>query len=150
MNFSIFRVYFTRLQLGIYGKVQRMSSDLAAKGKQLAKKGVYTQLFTSFILIVIVSVIDTEYTAAVFFGCLSFILPHGFFAYWSFRYAGATKKKQVVQSFNQGLKVKLMLTVILFVIAFSQFNAHPLPLLGAYAITTVSQWVAMFHLRQTS
>ncbi|GBL06141.1 ATP synthase subunit I [Glaciecola sp. KUL10] len=127
-----------------------MSSDLAFKGRQLAKKGVYVQLLTSLILIVIVSLINAEYTIAVTFGCLSFLLPHGFFAYWSFRYAGATKKKLVVQSFNQGLKVKLMLTIILFVIAFSQFNAHPLPLIGAYVIITVSQWAAMFHLRQMS
>jgi ATP synthase protein I len=124
-----------------------MSSRLAQKGRQLAKKGIYVQLVTSFLLIMIVLLVKIEYMVAVLFGCISFLLPHSFFAYWSFRYAGATYAKQVVQSINQGQKVKLMLTILFFVIAFSQFNAHPIPLLGAYTITMVSQWAAMFYFR---
>lgn len=128
----------------------QMASDLAAKGRNLAKRGIFAQLVTSFLLIVIVLLINPELTLGVILGCMCFIFPHGFFAYWCFRYAGATKAKLVVQSFNQGLKVKTMLTVLMFVIAFSQFNAHPLPLLGAYVITMVSQWLAMLYLRKMS
>mgnify|MGYP001942575475 CR=1 FL=1 len=127
-----------------------MSSDLASQGRQLAKKGVYVQLLVSLILIVVIFIIQKDYTTAVVIGCLSFIVPHGFFAYWYFRYAGATKTNLVVQSFNQGIKVKLMLTVMIFMIAFSQFNTHPLPLLGAYSIIMMSQWVAMYCIRPRS
>ncbi|MFT7260491.1 MAG: ATP synthase protein I [Glaciecola sp.] len=121
--------------------------NLANNGQQLAKKGILAQCISSLVLIVIVLVIKSEYTVAVIFGALSFIIPHSFFAYWSFRYAGATKSKLVVQSFSQGLKIKLALTVIFFAIAFSQLNAAPFPLMGAYVLAMVSQWFAMYRLR---
>jgi ATP synthase protein I len=124
-----------------------MPLNLANNGQQLAKKGILAQCISSLVLIVTVLVMKPEYTSAVIFGSLSFIIPHSFFAYWSFRYAGATKSKLVVQSFSQGLKIKLVLTVIFFAIAFSQLNAPPFPLMGAYVLAMVSQWFAMYRLR---
>ena len=124
-----------------------MSSYLARGGRRLATKGIYVQLAVSILLVLSCLLSYDEYLIDVIFGCASFLLPHSFFAYWLFRYAGATKANLVVQSFNQGIKVKLMLTILLFIIAFSQFNAHPIPLLGAYAIIMVSQSVAMFRFK---
>jgi ATP synthase protein I len=127
-----------------------MSGKLADNGKKLAKQGVIAQCLFAIVLIVIVLAVKPEHTIAVVLGSLTFIIPHGFFAYWTFRYSGATKKHLVVQSLSQGLKVKLMLTVVLFVIAFSQFNAAPLPLFGAYVMTMLSQALAMYRLRHLS
>ena len=127
-----------------------MPTNLAKSGKNLAKKGIFAQCISSLALIVIVLFIKPEYTVAVIFGALSFIIPHSFFAYWSFRYAGATKSKLVVQSFSQGMKIKLALTAIFFAIAFSQLNAPPFPLMGAYVLAMVSQWFAMYRLRHMS
>jgi ATP synthase protein I len=121
--------------------------DLADNGQKIAKKGILAQCSSSLVLVVCVLVIKSEFTVAVVFGALTFIIPHCFFAYWSFRYAGATKSELVVQSFSQGLKIKLVLTVIFFAIAFSQLNAAPFPLLGAYVLAMVSQWFAMYRLR---
>ena len=128
----------------------RLLLNLADNGTKLAIKGIYTQCISSLILVVIVLVIKPEYTVATIFGALTFIIPHSFFAYWSFRYAGATKSKLVVQSFSQGLKIKLALTAIFFAIAFSQLNAPPFPLMGAYAVAMVSQWFAMYRLSRMS
>lgn len=127
-----------------------MPVNLANNGKKLAKKGIVAQCISSLMLIVIVLIIKPEYTVAVVLGALSFIIPHSIFAYWSFRYAGATKSKLVVQSFSKGLKLKLALTAIFFATAFSQLNAAPVPLLGAYVVAMVSQWLAMYRLRQMS
>ncbi|MFT5276865.1 MAG: ATP synthase protein I [Glaciecola sp.] len=127
-----------------------MPANLADKGKKLAKKGVLAQCVSSLVLIVIVLVIKPEHTASVIFGAITFIIPHSFFAYWSFRYAGATKNRIVAQSFSQGLKVKLVLTTVFFAIAFSQLNAAPFPLFGAYVIAMLSQWFAMVLLSRTS
>jgi ATP synthase protein I len=124
-----------------------MPMDLADNGQKIAKKGILAQCISSLVLVVCVLVIKSEFTVAVVFGALTFIIPHCFFAYWSFRYAGATKSELVVQSFSQGLKIKLVLTVIFFAIAFSQLNAAPFPLLGAYVLAMVSQWFAMYRLR---
>jgi ATP synthase protein I len=92
---------------------------------------------------VVVLLIKPEHTISVIVGASAFIVPHSFFAYWAFRYAGATKNNLVAQSFNQGLKVKLALTIIFFAIAFSQLNAAPSAIFGAYAVALISQAVAM-------
>ncbi len=121
--------------------------NLADKGRQLAKRGIIAQLITSLVLIVIIFCLKPDHTVAVIIGSITFIIPHSFFAYWTFRYAGATKSRIVAQSFNQGLKIKLVLTTVFFATAFSQLNAAPFPLLGAYVLAMVSQWFAMYRLR---
>ena len=124
--------------------------NLADKGRQLANKGIFTQFITSLVLIVIVFFVKPDDTVAVVIGSITFIIPHSVFAYWTFRYAGATKNRIVAQSFNQGLKIKLVLTTVLFAIAFSQLNAAPFPLVGAYVVAMLSQWFAMVLLSRKS
>lgn len=121
---------------------------IGSSGKKLALKGILFQLLVAVILLFFVALVQGKYVVAVFAGCLSFIVPHSIFAYWVFRFAGASQNELVAQSFSQGMKIKLLLTSIFFVIAFSQLNVHPLPLLGAYAIITVSQWLAMYWLKE--
>lgn len=120
-----------------------MPTDLASSGKKLAKKGVLAQCVSSLLLTLIFLIVQPEYTSTIVLGALSFIIPHSFFAYWSFRYAGATKNDLVAQSFNQGLKVKLALSIIFFAFTFSLFDAPPLVFFGAYVTAMVSQAVAM-------
>lgn len=120
-----------------------MASDLAATGKKLAKKGLLVQAITGIILVILTLVLSPDGWISTGFGVMAFFVPHSIFAYWVFRYAGATKNRIVAQSFNQGMKLKLIITALIFVIAFSFFNAHPLLILGAYAITSLSQWMAM-------
>lgn len=124
-----------------------MTNGLATAGKVLAIKGVIVQIIMTFLVTLIVALVHYQHAVAVLFGCLSFVVPHSIFAFWVFRYAGATKSQLVAQSFSQGMKLKLFLTIIFFVIAFSQLNAHPLPLLGAYVIIMVSQWLAMYKIK---
>ncbi|GAC30159.1 ATP synthase subunit I [Brumicola pallidula] len=124
--------------------------NLADKGQQLAKKGIIAQFITSLVLIVIVFCVNPDHTVAVVIGSITFIIPHSFFAYWTFRYAGATKSRIVAQSFNQGLKIKLVLTTVFFAIAFSQLNTAPFPVFGAYVVAMLSQWFAMVWLSRKS
>jgi ATP synthase protein I len=120
-----------------------MASDLAAPGKKLAKKGLWVQALTGTILVLLSALISSDFAKSSAFGVAAFLIPHSIFSYWVFRYAGATKNRIVAQSFNQGMKLKLIITALIFVFAFSLFNAHPLFVLGAYAITLLSQWMAM-------
>ncbi|MFC3122044.1 ATP synthase subunit I [Agaribacter flavus] len=125
-----------------------MQSDLAANGKNLAIKGLAVQFALGFTLIIICALFWPEHVSSVALGVISFVLPHSIFAYWIFRYAGASKNQLVVRSLSQGMKIKLALTSIIFTVAFSTFSAHPLFLLGAYAMITLSQWLAMFWFNQ--
>ncbi len=120
--------------------------NLADKGRQLAKRGIIAQLITSLVLIVIIFCLKPDHTVAVIIGSITFIIPHSFFAYWTFRYAGATKSRIVAQSFNQGLKIKLVLTTVFFATAFSLLNTAPFPVFGAYVVAMLSQWFAMVWL----
>lgn len=127
-----------------------MKADLALPGKQLAIKGVVVQSLIGLVMIVITAITAPIALSSVAIGVFAFLAPHSIFAYWVFRYAGGTKNRLVAQSFNQGMKLKLISTVCIFVIAFLYVNAHPLPLLGAYAITMVVQWMTMFCLSRMS
>lgn len=123
-----------------------MKADLASTGKRLSVKIVMVQIITGLSLLILTGLIYPDYWVSVAIGALALILPHSIFAYWVFRYAGATKNSIVAQSFNQGMKLKLITTLLIFVMVFSLLNLHPLPLFGAYIITMVSQWLAMFCL----
>lgn len=78
-------------------------------------------------------------------GAMISILPTIVFTAFAFRYAGASKNDLVARSFSQGSKMKLALTIILFVIAFKGLNAAPLEIFAAFVITTASHALAMFH-----
>ncbi|MBT1451576.1 ATP synthase subunit I [Glaciecola sp. XM2] len=127
-----------------------MRVDLAKPGRKLALAGIKVQLAVGACLVLITALIYPELWLSCAIGVIAFALPHSIFAYWIFRYAGATKNKIVAQSLNQGLKLKLILTGLIFGIAFSFYNAHLVAIFGAYAITMVSQWTAMFRLSQMS
>ncbi|MEM0910941.1 MAG: ATP synthase subunit I [Pseudomonadota bacterium] len=121
-----------------------MSSRLTTPGRELAFKGIVVQLIVSLTLIILTVFFWPTYVVSVITGVMAFVIPHSFFAYWLFRYAGATKNELVVRSLSQGIKVKMALTTIIFIIAFAQLAVEPLSMLGAYAIIMASQWTAMF------
>lgn len=127
-----------------------MRADLASRGKKLAFAGIKIQFFVGVVIVANTAMFYPHYWVAACLGVITFLLPHSIFSYWVFRYAGATKNRIVAQSFNQGMKIKLVVSILLFVIAFSQFNAHPFPLFGAYVITMASQWAAMLYLSRMS
>jgi ATP synthase protein I len=123
-----------------------MTTDLASPGRKLAVKGIIVQAIAGSVLGLLTAFYDPKLSLSTILGVIAFLAPHCFFSYWVFRYAGATKNEIVAQSMNQGMKLKLILTFFIFVIAFSQLNAQPIFLLGAYVITLVSQSAAMFFL----
>ena len=124
--------------------VDGMSAKLTTPGRVLAFKGIVVQLIVSLTLLAITVFFWPTYGVSVITGIMAFVLPHSFFAYWLFRYAGATKNEMVARSLSQGMKIKMALTTIIFIIAFALLAVDPLPMFGAYAIVMVSQWMAMF------
>ncbi|QJR80966.1 ATPase F0F1 [Alteromonas pelagimontana] len=123
-----------------------MKRDLAANGKRLAKKGTIYQLGIAVLLVLFSSwFISSSIAVSTGIGALISILPNALFAVFAFRYAGASKNELVARSFSQGAKVKLAMTVILFVVAFKGMHADPIAVFLAYAVTTVTYWVALFR-----
>ncbi|RDV24796.1 ATPase F0F1 [Alteromonas aestuariivivens] len=121
-----------------------MARDLARQGKFLAKKGTVFQLVTAAGLTASAWAFGTaQLSLSVAVGAVISILPNFVFALFAFRYAGASKNSLVARSFSQGSRVKLALTILLFVVAFVVLDTRPLALFGAFAITTVSYWLAL-------
>lgn len=127
-----------------------MQANLAQPGRALAAKGIIVQLIIGCLMVLLSVLFLSDIWVSVTLGVTAFLIPHSIFAYWVFRYAGATKNSIVAQSLNQGMKLKLILTIVIFVIAFTVFSAQLLPLLGAYAITMVSQWTAIIRFSDQS
>ncbi len=124
--------------------LRRNQNRLAGPGKKLARKGIIVQWITAFLVVVCTAIFSSEHkVVSIAWGALISILPAMLFAFFAFRYAGATKIKQVNQSFGQGAKLKMALTIVLFVIAFAGLHAHPLYVFAGYAITTASHAFAM-------
>ena len=48
-----------------------------------------------------------------------------------------------MQSFNQGLRIKMAMTLILFVSAFKLAPEYPLAIIGAYALITITHTIAV-------
>lgn len=120
--------------------------ELAAGGKRLARKALYTQLVVMCMLIAICSLgisINAAKSAAV--GAIISIVPNLVFAIFAFRFAGASKNELVVKSFSQGAKLRMAIAIILFVVAFRLLHAIPEVVFASFAITTVSYWLAMFR-----
>ncbi len=123
-----------------------MTNKLAKRGLDLAKKGLLIQAVTALFVTAFAGAAGGSHSAmSAAAGALISILPNSVFMAFAFRYAGASKNDLVARSFSQGSKLKLALTIILFVIAFKGLNAAPLEIFMAIVITTASHGLAMFH-----
>tara|TARA_A200000113_G_C8585393_1_gene264117 strand:- start:100 stop:507 length:408 start_codon:yes stop_codon:yes gene_type:complete len=125
---------------------EKVTNRLAKRGVDLAKKGLLFQVITALVVTVIAfAAVGSHSAMSAAAGALISILPNSVFTAFAFRYAGASKNELVARSFSQGSKLKLALTIILFVIAFKGLNATPLEIFMAFVITTASHGLAMFH-----
>lgn len=114
-----------------------MSAQLTQKGRQYAWKLCYWQLLTLGIIILFTLLLHRENVIAIATGSLIHILPTQVFALFAFKYGGATKSQLVLKSFNQGLKVKMGMSIVLFVFAMQFVAPAELVLLG-FASTLLS------------
>jgi ATP synthase protein I len=123
-----------------------VKNKLAGHGINLAKKGLLFQIITALVILVIAAVAGGGHSAmSAAAGALVSIIPTLVFSAFAFRYAGASKNALVARSFSQGSKLKLALTIILFVVTFAGLDAAPLEVFVAFVITTASHALAMFQ-----
>lgn len=118
-----------------------MATSLATEGRQLATKVLFFQSLIAIVLALFFTLYSGKYSGlSAIYGGLVCVLPGAVFAFLAFRYAGASKNKLVVRSFNKGSKVKFIFSIVLFVMLYKWPNLQPLPLLISYVITLMAQW----------
>lgn len=85
--------------------------------------------------------LDKHSAISVLLGGLAAILPNMLFTAFAFRYAGASQIRLVYKSFKTGSKLKLILTIVIFILIFRWPHVQAMPLFGTFVITILSQWV---------
>jgi len=116
-------------------------TNLAQEGRQLARKVLFYQSLIAMTLACIFFLFLDKYSGiSALYGGLICVLPGMVFAFLAFKYAGASQNKLVVRNFNKGSKLKFIITIVLFVMAYKSPNLQPLPLLISYVITLMAQW----------
>lgn len=119
-----------------------MSQSLARKGRMQAYKMVLVQLAISFILFLIGLLISGTISLSLGVGSLIVVLVNFVFATIVFRKSGAQAAQQVKRAFAFGESIKLMLTIVLLVLAFTVLPVHAGALLIGFSIIVLSQWFA--------
>lgn len=120
-----------------------------AIGKSLVKKGLVSQIVCALLIIALSSLLyNWAIGVAVAMGVLISIIPSACFSFYAFRFSGARQSRQVMQSFNHGSKIKLFITISLFVMAFAVVKVEPLPVFLSYIAITAVQWAVFFSERK--
>lgn len=118
-----------------------MVTNLAQEGRQLARKVLFYQSLIAMTLACIFFLFLDKYSGiSALYGGLICVLPGMVFAFLAFKHAGASQNRLVVRNFNKGSKLKFIITIVLFVMAYKSPNLQPLPLLISYVITLMAQW----------
>jgi ATP synthase protein I len=77
------------------------------------------------------------------------ILPNYIFALKAFKYAGATASKLVVESFFSGVKLKMLVTAVLFALAFKFLAILPIAFFTSYCMVMALPLLTPFIFKQS-
>jgi ATP synthase protein I len=111
------------------------SNPLVKPGRKFA----YQQIGITIIIVLCCTLIIylfwglTAATSSLTGGVIA-IIPNSIFAYKAFKYAGAKSSKLVVESFFSGVKIKMIVTVLLFALVFKTLFILPLPFFGMFCL----------------
>ena len=125
------------------------SNPLVKAGRKFA----YQQIGISITIVLIFTLIIyfiwgvTTATSALTGGVIG-VVPNIIFAYKAFKYAGAKSSKLVVESFFSGVKIKMIVTALLFAIVFKTLLVLPLPLFGMFCLVMALPLITPFFVKQ--
>jgi ATP synthase protein I len=117
---------------------------LAEQGQKLALKVFFYQSFIVTCVSIAILIFFQHFTAfSFFYGGGVNVMVNGTFAFFAFRYSGASQIELMVRSFNRGAKLKLYITVFMTIVAFAGLNLEPLPLFIGFMVSNLCQWAAI-------
>lgn len=126
-----------------------MNKKLTSAGKKLALQqnilAIMVVLFCSLITYFCWGLLHAKSTLVA--GVVA-IIPNIVFALKAFKYAGAKSSKLVVESFFSGVKLKMVLTALLFVLAFKLLVLLPIPFFIMFSLVMVVPLLTPFVIKQ--
>lgn len=125
--------------------VQNTNNRLALVGRRLAKRLLLLQAAVAFFLIVFFAwLYGASGVKTAVAGSIISLVPNTIFAAYAFRFSGARAAPEVVRSFYAGEALKMIITIILFALAFSTLSAPWLPLFIVFSVLTFMHWLIPF------
>ena len=111
---------------------------LVAAGKKLIKQQFLLALFVAFFCVVITYYFwGYNHAYSALLGAVIAIIPNLIFGKKAFKYSGARQSQQVIDSFYQGEKLKIVITAILFALTFRFFPIVPVPLFSVFSLVVI-------------
>ena len=126
-----------------------MINKLTIAGRRLA----WQQNALAISLVLLCSLISyfiwgLDYTTSILTAGVVTIVPNIVFARKAFKYAGAKSSKLVVESFFSGVKLKMVLTALLFVLAFKFLVLLPIPFFSMFCTIMALPLVTPIFIKQ--
>lgn len=123
-------------------------NDLAKPGRKFA----FMQILIALIFVLICSVATyfiwgLSFAYSVLAGGAISIIPNFVFAHKAFKYAGARASRKVLDSFYSGVKMKLVLTAVLFALAFKFLAIEPLAFFSSFCLVVALPLVTPFFIK---
>ncbi|GAA6205553.1 MULTISPECIES: ATP synthase subunit I [Thalassotalea] len=124
------------------------NNELTKVGKRFAFKQIIAMLMAVLILAFVVYFNwGIEHAKSVLAGGAVTIIPHIFFALKAFRYAGARSSEKVMESFYSGEKMKIVLTALLFALAFKFLAILPVPFFTSFCLVVAMPLLTPFFIK---
>ncbi len=116
------------------------------------RKFAYQQIALSILVVFIFTLVTyfcwgLSYAKSALAGGAIGIIPNFIFAYKAFRFAGAKSSKRVVESFFSGVKIKMVVTALLFSLAFKFLTILPLPFFSMFCLVMALPLLTPFILK---
>jgi ATP synthase protein I len=126
-----------------------MTNRLTIAGRKLA----WQQNLLAISLVLLCSLLSyfiwgLDYARSILAAGLVTIIPNIVFALKAFKYAGAKSSKLVVESFFSGVKLKMVLTALLFVLAFKFLVLLPIPFFSMFCLIMALPLVTPLYTKQ--
>lgn len=120
-------------------------NDLAKPGRKFAFRQIaYSVLMVLGCTLVSFLCCGKIYATSAITGGAIGVLPNIIFAYKAFKYAGAKSSRLVMESFFAGEKIKMVLTVVLFALAFKFIAIVPVPFFTTFCLVMVMPLLTPF------
>jgi len=126
-----------------------MINKLTIAGRRLAwQQNVLAISLVLFCSLISYFIWGVDYAKSIMAAGVVTIIPNIVFARKAFKYAGAKSSKLVVESFFSGVKLKMVLTALLFVLAFKFLVLLPIPFFSMFCLIMALPLVTPFYIKK--